>query len=143
MYLQDFNEPVLRMATAPNVARNVQGATRLGQDVVTFVDGDFQSACALLASGDAFCPFDIIMTSESIYNDSSARQILAGCDQCLSQQGCAYVAAKSHYFGVAQAGGLAKFKGMVKQDNRFCWEVTRRVDDGLSNVREVLLLRRA
>jgi SAM-dependent methyltransferase len=142
MFAQDFNEPVLRMAAAPNVRKNVEALSTSSAENVKFVDGDFESACTLLASKPDLCPFDIVLTSESIYNDRSAQQILDGCDQCLATNGCVYVAAKSHYFGVAQAGGLAKFKRMVDQDGRFCWEVTRRADDGMSNVREVLLLKR-
>lgn len=140
--LQDFNEPVLRLATAPNVQKNMSGQSEFGEQRVDFVDGDFASACEVLASRQGHQPFDIVLTSESIYNDVSARQLIEGCHQCLAGDGCAYVAAKSHYFGVAQAGGLAKFKRMVEEDGRLEWEVARRVDDGVSNVREVLRLTR-
>lgn len=139
--MQDFNAAVLHQATAPNVAAN---ALRHGcQDWerrCQFISGDFESACALLAREPGFTPFDVILTSESIYNVTSAKQILAGCAICLSVTGVVLVASKSHYFGVG--GGLCKFKQQVSEQNVFSCKIVRRIEDGGSNVREVLQLAR-
>jgi hypothetical protein len=136
--MQDFNEPVLRLCTAPNVAKNCEQNQLEPACSARYISGDFESACAMLAASNGFVPFDVIITSESVYNDASAHQIVQGCDKCLSQQGCVYVASKSHYFGVG--GGLVKFKGLIDGDGRFSWCLVRRWDDGQSNIREVLRL---
>lgn len=132
---------MLRAATAPNVAVNAQQHT--AADCVqraSYVSGDFESACTMLAASEGFQHFNLIITSESVYNVLSARQLLEGCNKCLSREGCVYVACKSHYFGVG--GGLAKFKELVEQNGQFSWAVVKRVEDGESNVREVLKLDR-
>lgn len=121
----------------PNVAFNADAAA---QRRAAFLCGDFASACTLLAQASAFRPFDLVLTAESIYNAHSAQQILEGCDACLSAAGRVVLAAKSHYFGVG--GGLAAFKAQVARHGAFEARVMRRIDDGASNVREVLQLTR-
>lgn len=105
-----------------------------------FMSGDFKSVCSSLASEAGGPSFDLVVTSESIYNPRSAQQILDGCRECLKPDGVLLVASKSHYFGVG--GGLAAFKKLVETDGGFSLSVDWRSDDGASNIREVLLLQR-
>lgn len=121
----------------PNVALNTHAAA---QRRAAFLCGDFASACALLSQARGFQCFDLILTAESIYNPHSAQQILEGCDVCLSRHGRVLIAAKSHYFGVG--GGLAAFKSQVARHRAFDICVVQRIDNGASNVREVLQLER-
>lgn len=84
--------------------------------------------------------FDLVLTAESIYNLESVPQLLAAFDSCLKPEGFILVAAKSYYFGVG--GGVASFKRAVEKNGQFQSVVIARVDDGRSNIREVMLLRR-
>ena len=140
--LQDFNEDVLRRATAENVAANARlySCANACTQRCRYISGDFESACMLLEQQDGPACFDVILTAESIYNVMSAKQILAGCARCLSVDGRVLVASKSHYFGVG--GGLSQFKTLVQEQALFSCAVINRVDDGASNVREVLELAR-
>lgn len=140
MSAQDFNSEVLKAATLANVCTTLRDHGRPG-DIARcrFVSGDFESVCTLLAPSTMGPAFDLVVTSESIYNPRSAQQILDGCKSCLKRDGVLLVASKSHYFGVG--GGLAAFKKMVAKDGHFSLEVDWRSDDGASNIREVLLLR--
>jgi hypothetical protein len=135
---------VLRLATIPNIKKNL---SLLGWQhecaSALFVDGDFESAGHLLGESDAsndMWPFDCILSSETIYNTESARQLLNCCDLCLSKSGVVLIAAKSYYFGVG--GSTSAFKRLIDQDMRFLWTLVYRVDDGNNNVREILSLRR-
>ena len=127
--------------TAANVGKNAETHSLDLKHEARYLAGDFGSACSMLRSDAAFKPFDIILTAETVYNEASARQIVQGCQECLTNDGRVYVASKSHYFGVG--GGLAKFKRLLDQDGRFSWSMVRRWDDGNSNIREVLKLVRA
>lgn len=139
MCVQDLNKAVLQLATMPNVSGNA-GADISALRRARFLCGDFASACSLLAEHEGLASFDLILTSESIYNVHSAQQILDGCSQCLKPGGQALVAAKQYYFGVG--GSVATFKEMVSKGADFDSAVVRRIDDGASNVREVLMLTR-
>jgi hypothetical protein len=140
-YLQDFNKQVLTAATMPNVALNcTKYDISLTDGQPLFVAGDFLSTCKYLAMQPSFVPFDLVLTSESIYNMQSAKQLLQGCGECMRENGCLLLAAKSHYFGVG--GGLAAFKRLAEVDGQFVCSVVSRIDDGASNVREILCLHR-
>lgn len=141
--VQDLNKGVIEMATFANVIKN---ATVSGQGETDthlqarFIDGDFISASDVLCSTLGCRRFDLILTAESIYNPTSVPQLLAAFNRCLSPAGVILVAAKSYYFGVG--GGVASFKKAIDADGLFKCAVLARVDDGKSNIREVLLLRR-
>jgi hypothetical protein len=125
----------------PNVALNCANYGILTTDGrISFVSGDFLSTCQHLAKLPSFVPFDLVLTSESIYNTESAKQLLKGCAACMAQDGCLLLAAKSHYFGVG--GSLAAFKKLAEADGQFVCTVVHRIDDGASNVREILCLRK-
>lgn len=131
------------MATFVNVVKNIavsgQGGT-VAPAQPQFVDGDFRSASDVLCRRLGCKHFDLILTAESIYNPASVPQLLAAFNSCLSPAGVILLAAKSYYFGVG--GGVASFKKAVDADGLFKCAVLARVDDGKSNTREVLLLRR-
>lgn len=105
-----------------------------------FVDGDFESAGKALSEKVGDHQYDLILTAESIYNHNSALQLLEAFDACLTPDGDVLVAAKSYYFGVG--GSIASFKRLAEQDGRFVCPASSSIDDGKSNKREILLLRR-
>lgn len=60
--------------------------------------------------------------------------------QCLKRpHGVCYVSAKSFYFGVG--GGVAAFLDLVASDEYMTGERALRLDDGMSNRREILILK--
>lgn len=80
-----------------------------------------------------------MLTAETIYSPEAQRSLLAAIKACLRPgAGLAYVASKSHYFGVG--GGTAAFAALAAADGTFECSQAAVLDDGLSNRREILRL---
>ncbi|XP_045619313.1 histidine protein methyltransferase 1 homolog [Procambarus clarkii] len=60
--------------------------------------------------------FDIILTSETIYNPECHQRLLTLMTNCLKQDGVILLAAKSYYFGVG--GGTLQFADVVKSQGK-------------------------
>ena len=135
---QDFNGEVLRYVTQPCVQRNLGGRDPDGTTgSVRYISGDWDGCGDLLERES----FDLILTAETIYEPKSVPSLLDLLAWCLKPgTGVALVAAKVYYFGVG--GGVAPFEEEVRRQGLFHIEHVRSVDDGASNMREVLLLRR-
>ena len=94
--------------------------------------------------------FDLILAAETIYSESAARETALLLQRHLRPAtGVAYVASKRYYFGVG--GGVEPFRKFVSELNdhtsshdletappRLTIETVRVVDNGTSNIREVL-----
>ena len=96
--------------------------------------------------------FDLILAAETIYSESTARETVLLLQRHLRPgTGVAYVATKRYYFGVG--GGVASFRKFASKLNdqnsssndfettprlRLSIETVRVVDNGTSNIREVL-----
>jgi hypothetical protein len=95
--------------------------------------------------------FDLILAAETIYAESAARETVLLLQRHLRPvTGVAYVATKRYYFGVG--GGVAPFRKFASELNdhnnsnndlettplRLSIETVRVVDNGTSNIREVL-----
>ena len=98
--------------------------------VLQFISGSWSTLSDLL-SGDSF---DLILTSETIYNEASYNHLIEVFDKCLSTCGRVWLAAKVHYFGVG--GGLRAFEAGLQQSGKFAFKVVDRVTDGVG--REIL-----
>ena len=59
--------------------------------------------------------FDMILTSETIYNVENQSKLVSIFKKFLKKEGEVLVAAKTFYFGVG--GGLRQFENLVKQEN--------------------------
>ncbi|KAL7747873.1 hypothetical protein RI367_006808 [Sorochytrium milnesiophthora] len=136
--LQDYNAQVLQLVTVPNVLLNtlhrppadaqvdVHDAFETELDLahvielphVSFASGDWQSLTdPLLSCNDGGKRYDLILTSETIYEESSAKHLLQLIASTLSKpDGIALVAAKTFYFGVG--GGMREFERLVDQHNK-------------------------
>ncbi|KAG0708485.1 Histidine protein methyltransferase 1 [Chionoecetes opilio] len=138
--LQDYNEEVINYVTIPNVALNLSGS--LGDantsadvqpdtlsSIATFYSGDWDAVNQLLSSkhnceiskaenmtDDEGGKFDLILTSETIYNPSCHKKLLDVMTACLKQDGTILLAAKTHYFGVG--GGTQQFADFVKAQDQ-------------------------
>uniref|UniRef100_A0A7S4FCT4 protein-histidine N-methyltransferase n=1 Tax=Chrysotila carterae TaxID=13221 RepID=A0A7S4FCT4_CHRCT len=143
LVLQDFNAEVLCWMTMPCLKLN--GAwDEAERGRVSFCSGDWAEVGPLLDTlprSSSTPGFDLILTSDSIYSPPAACHLWALIKgQLRSPHGAALVAAKSYYFGVG--GSVADFRAVVGADGDFECETVQIFEDGRSNRREVLLVRR-
>eukprot|EP01067_Filipodium_phascolosomae_P009786 Filipodium_phascolosomae@DN969_c0_g1_i2.p1 len=84
---------------------------------------------------------DIIVSSESMYREENYPLIVHILKTHLKRGGIAVLSGKRFYFGVG--GGVASFHAYVDENAHYLKaEVVQKVEDGRSNVRDVLLIRR-
>ena len=153
VHFHDYNREVLSCLTIPSVlASSISGQPRLRtgqpglktrQTSVTetvasqtkFFFGDWADfATSHSKSGEA--PYDIILTSETIYSISSQPKLLRALKQLTNQSGGLIVmAAKTHYFGVG--GGVAMFQDLLSHDGYFETAIARRIE---ANVPRLILI---
>lgn len=102
-----------------------------------FYSGDWVSFNKKLDNSELF---DIILTSETIYNPANYNKLIELFIQRLTVDGIAYVAAKTHYFGVG--GGMRQFEAEVTDTEilkcKVCWQ--SQYSDGIQ--REILQVTR-
>ena len=103
----------------------------------TFFSGDWSDFSHLLHSSHS-PPYDIILTSETIYSTASQPKLFDVLKQFTSHNGIVFLAAKSHYFGVG--GTLPMFKELVRLDNNFKYTVVREFCAGVT--RQIVKLQR-
>ncbi|KAK9751295.1 Lysine methyltransferase [Popillia japonica] len=108
VYFQDYNPEVIRSVTIPNVMLNLENLKNV-QEFSKFYSGDWTSFLDILKENKI--KFDIILTSETIYNTESYSKLHSIFTNCLKKDGVVYVAAKTYYFGVG--GGLRSFEEFV------------------------------
>lgn len=102
-----------------------------------FFSGDWTTFLDLLIKEDATPKFDIILTSETIYNTSYYPVFHETLEKLLAPDGLVYLATKSHYFGVG--GGLHLFETFVKQKGIFSLDRLWDGEEGLQ--RHLVVLR--
>lgn len=142
VHFQDYNSQVLQQLTMPNVTSNL---SRLppGRPLPSsrFFSGDWAYTGELLSSLGLGGHYDIILTSETIYNEEAQGRLLECIKQVLQPpHGVVYIASKMYYFGVG--GGTKSFKKLVKQDGIFEVKSVATIEEAGSGVkREVLQMR--
>lgn len=135
---QDFNEEVLRLLTIKNVLLNTdnQDASTMSKHCKFFA-GDWDAVNRLFLK---FYPtqhkYDVIVTSETIYNPSNQQKLLHLMKNTLKPNGKIYVAAKSYYFGVG--GSIQQFEELIKNDNTF--DISSCLETAGEIPRKILLL---
>eukprot|EP00826_Nyctotherus_ovalis_P059782 TRINITY_DN8344_c0_g4_i1.p1 TRINITY_DN8344_c0_g4~~TRINITY_DN8344_c0_g4_i1.p1 ORF type:complete len:259 (-),score=64.05 TRINITY_DN8344_c0_g4_i1:125-880(-) len=134
---QDFNAEVLEEATLPCVLHNI-ASNGLNKDEVlpnaNFVSGDWSELPAKI--GDTF---DLILTSETIYNTEYYESLHSALEKMLKKEGRVLLAAKRYYYG--NGGGVDSFLDFVEAKGVFDYEVSCTIDKGMSNIRNILTLR--
>ncbi|KAI8927582.1 hypothetical protein BC831DRAFT_451970 [Entophlyctis helioformis] len=129
---QDYNEPVLRMVTIPNVLLNTTSrpdAASVGSDGLfeaevvlrpeglarsQFYTGDWTSLQSMLESGAQSGQYDLVVTAETIYSIDTLPSLYAITKSLLKPGGVALVAAKTVYFGCS--GSLTDFVRLAERD---------------------------
>ncbi|KAL2916285.1 hypothetical protein HK105_204041 [Polyrhizophydium stewartii] len=128
---QDYNEPVVHMVTIPNVLLNT--ANRPSPEILSpeglfetevvvsdslaasrFIAGDWSGIPDLLARENALHQYDIVLTSESIYDAETLPDLFALIKALAKPGGIALVAAKAIYFGCT--GSLNDFVRLAGRD---------------------------
>ncbi|XP_019646721.1 PREDICTED: histidine protein methyltransferase 1 homolog [Branchiostoma belcheri] len=155
VHFLDYNEEVLRNVTIPNVVLNA--GTDLDATRCRFFAGDWSSVQKLLTeeskcandltkesnskSGNKMTEesksnekYDVILTSETIYNTDSYQKLHDLMKSTLAPHGTIYLAAKTHYFGVG--GGTRLFEEFVRKEDVFRSEVSKVYSEGVN--REIL-----
>ena len=161
VHFQDYNREVLNCMTIPSVLASVKlGRPKLNMGQTTFTGpatikmdedqnmdsyisktkfyyGDWEEfAMGYNNSGEL--PYDIILTSETIYSISSQPKLLQALKELTNQsRGVVVMAAKTHYFGVG--GSVHMFQDLVSRDGHFDMTVTRTIATNVP--RKILVLR--
>lgn len=77
--------------------------------------------------------YDLILTSETIYNINNQQKLLDTLKERLKASGIVLVAAKSHYFGVG--GGLEQFVDKINTEQFFksteVWQAAENLKRGI------------
>lgn len=155
VHFQDYNSTVIDEITLPNVVANcINEGRRMGSgkdrkaskppskrarkaedapDVLNrcrFFSGEWsQVSQLLLSSNKPFSKYDIILTSETIYNPDYYSALHDTLAELLDKNGCVYLASKVHYFGVG--GGIYLFEKFIEKKNVFRTSVVKTIDQGL------------
>lgn len=167
LLLQDYNREVLTSLTMPNLAINLRRLLPVDRDSLPgphFIAGSWASLPQLLQKQGLSGSYDFVFSTDTIYSISSHQQLL-GCIhevrlfctsngswysklpwnslqlcnmQSLRPGGSALIGAKSYYFGVG--GSMASFKKLVNESRQFECVTVAVLDDGASNMREILQL---
>ncbi|RDD38586.1 Histidine protein methyltransferase 1-like protein [Trichoplax sp. H2] len=137
---QDYNEEVIRYVTVPNVFLNCSSKSPKQQikKKCHFYAGDWSNMGNVLQDGGNN-RYDFVLTSETIYSEESQDKLYKLIKGLLKENGVAYIAAKTIYFGVG--GGTRAFEALVSNDNYFQCEVCKRITLGVN--REILRLHRS
>lgn len=102
-----------------------------------FFSGDWSTFIALVTNELPQPKYDIIFTSETIYNTAYYPSLHETLHKLLAPGGLVYLATKSHYFGVG--GGLHLFETFVEQRGIFSLDHLWDGEEGLQ--RHVVVLR--
>ena len=104
----------------------------------SFYCGDWNDIINLLTSNesrsrDIPCKFDVILTSETIYSESSQPKLLSAMKSLIEpSRGRIFVAAKSYYFGVG--GTCYNFEQLVESDGYFSLERCKTINASVPRV---------
>lgn len=127
----------MQQITLPNLLINTTEQTPLHQvfENVKFFSGDW-SKWTEFSKGSYI--YDVILTSETIYNPRNQENLLRCLKDKLKMDGVVILGAKTHYFGVG--GGLHQFETLLNADKSFDYQIVWSSCEGVS--RQILLLTR-
>ncbi|XP_076180856.1 histidine protein methyltransferase 1 homolog isoform X2 [Ptiloglossa arizonensis] len=139
VHFQDYNIEVIKSVTIPNVLINFKDRENVLKRCEFFC-GDWESFTRLedLDHKHEVVKYDLIFTSETIYNPDNHRKLYEVFKQRLKQDGNGYIAGKSYYFGVG--GGMRQFQNLIEEDGCFDVKIVWKSDKGLQ--REILKILR-
>ncbi|XP_042307351.1 histidine protein methyltransferase 1 homolog [Sceloporus undulatus] len=150
VHFQDYNSSVIEEITLPNVLVNCAHQSDDDGGIIelslTHCGGkdfnlDMLSKCRLfsgewseftkllLNSNKPLAKYDIILTSETVYNPDYYEVLHDTLSNLLGPNGCVYLASKAHYFGCG--GGILLFTKFIEEKNVFKSRILKVIDKGL------------
>ncbi|XP_050666198.1 histidine protein methyltransferase 1 homolog isoform X1 [Leptidea sinapis] len=135
---QDYNKEIIENVTIFNVLLNIednsQGDKITDIEKCEFYSGDWESFNNILHND---LKYDVILTSETIYNTNNYDKLIKLFNQRLKKPGTVYVAAKNHYFGVG--GGTKEFKKAIEESGKLKADIVWEKSSGIR--REVIKIK--
>ncbi|CAH4027278.1 unnamed protein product [Pieris brassicae] len=130
---QDYNKEVLENITIPNVLLNIEDENSRESEIqkCNFFCGDWKAFNDFLSNDEKY---DVILTSETIYNLNNYDKLINLFEQRLSNNGVIYVAAKTYYFGVG--GGTRQFEKVIENSATLTSEIVWKTTCGIQ--REII-----
>ncbi|XP_074859236.1 histidine protein methyltransferase 1 homolog [Carettochelys insculpta] len=153
VHFQDYNSTVISEITLPNVVANCTGGDgdddgdgRISEPSskrhkkadfrpaliykCRFFSGEWTEFSQLMLSGrKPLSKYDLILTSETIYNPEYYSALHDTIFKLLDKNGRVYLASKAHYFGVG--GGVHIFEKFIEERNVFRSRTVKVHDEGL------------
>ena len=126
---QDFNKEVLDNITKNYINQLKNNFGLNFEKKVNYVDGDW-------GVFQYNKKFDIIISGDTLYNNSNYEKIYNLIKNNLNKDGEAYFASKRFYFGVG--GGSSEFRQYISDRNEFQIEQIKTIKDGINNIRVIL-----
>lgn len=123
---QDFNKEVLINTTMSNVLLNCEEKLK----ACKYYSGDWESFTMFNEN-----TYDLILTSETIYNLSNYMKLITLFEKKLKPSGCILLIAKNYYFGVG--GSISEFVHCLKSTKMICdtvWSSSDGVKKTLLNI---------
>ena len=138
VWFNDYNEDVLNEITIPNTIVNCDSHQESDESnpETKFFSGDWESLESKYLSKlikDDGDKFDLILTSETIYNQENQSKLVSIFSNYLKSGGQVLVAGKTFYFGVG--GGMRQFEKVVKDSGMKC-DIVKSYDTGVK--REIM-----
>jgi len=137
---QDYNFDVLLFFTLPNILLNLRSKHSSDDEIeqvchqrVNFLYGPWSSFQPEIPMS-----FDTILSSETIYSESSYPSLSGVIEKGLRCDGQALIASKTYYFGVG--GGTRSFEEYIEQNTDFESNVERIIDACVQ--REIIKVKR-
>ena len=148
VHFHDYNHQVLNCLTIPSVLANFeigQPGLKTGLTHHTTVQTELESRTkfyfgdwldfAMSHNSSGGIPYDIILTSETIYSISSQPKLLTTLKKLTNQNSrdsVVVMAAKMNYFGVG--GSVAMFQDLVAKDGHFELKIVKRIESSVPRV---------
>ena len=126
---QDFNKEVLDNITKNYINQLKNNFGLNFEKKVNYVDGDW-------GEFQYNKKFDVIISGDTLYNNSNYEKIYNLIKNNLNKDGEAYFASKRFYFGVG--GGSSEFRQYISDRNEFQIEQVKTIKDGINNIRVIL-----
>ncbi|XP_067841605.1 histidine protein methyltransferase 1 homolog [Heptranchias perlo] len=104
-----------------------------------FFSGEWSQFSKVHGSNGSF-KYDVILTSETLYNPDCYGALHDTFLNLLSEKGTVYLASKTHYFGVG--GGIHLFESFVRENKVFEIKTVKVIDDGLQRCIAAMSFRR-
>ncbi|KAF7993690.1 hypothetical protein HCN44_010285 [Aphidius gifuensis] len=116
VHFQDYNTDVIELMTIPNVLLNLNDRNSIN-DRTKFYSGDWGEFTKYFNDKNSNEKYDIILTSETIYNSENHKKLYQVFENLLNDDGIVYLAGKTFYFGVG--GGMRQFENIINEEKKF------------------------